>query len=100
MSTAAAQDASPVYGLHRPRLTDARGSLHRTLEDPAPVWDQVLAGAGLTGTETGTDALLTLAHVMMARGGVVEQCGRALDIRMRAFLGLEEVRALIAAARV
>ncbi|AGL18408.1 hypothetical protein [Actinoplanes sp. N902-109] len=91
--------AAAVYGMSRPTIAGTRSALTaRSAAVAASQWDQVLAAAGLTGTETDTRSLEQLFTAMTAAGGVVAQCGQAQHIRLECHTRLTAVQELLQAA--
>ncbi|MFI5493961.1 hypothetical protein [Actinoplanes sp. NPDC051859] len=96
MSNVAELTDSSVYGLRRPTLGDAQGSLRGAVDNPDAVWAELLTASGLTGSEKTTDAVATMIKAMLGRGGGVAMCGSALNIRLNAYSALATVKDMIA----
>jgi hypothetical protein len=95
-----AQRGSGPYGLDRPTLNDVRAAIERVhLTETELVWDGLLAGAGLTGEETGPAAVDMLVAAMLASDPVTSLIGRALQIRASSFDHLSAAREIIGSSR-
>jgi hypothetical protein len=76
-------DSARAYGLHRPTMADAREAMHRVHGHTGrSAWERLLHSAGLSGTETGDDALRPLLTAMAGLDPVSRLCAQALQIRL------------------
>ncbi|GIF02515.1 hypothetical protein [Actinoplanes siamensis] len=83
MSTASDEAAAGPYGLHRPTMADAREAMHRVHGHTGrSAWERLLQSAGMSGTETGDDALHRLLTAMAGLDPVSQLCAQALRIRL------------------
>jgi len=86
--------ASP-YGLNRPTMADAREAMHRVHGHTGrSSWERLLHAAGLSGTETGDDALDRLLTAMAGLDPVSRLCAQALRIRLSSHLHLSAAHAM------
>ena len=77
------------YGLHRPTMSDAREAMYRVhAHTGRSAWERLLHAAGLTGTETGDEALPRLLTAMAGLDPVSRLCAQALRIRLSSFTHL------------
>jgi len=90
-----------AYGLKRPSLADARSAIERIFRDAAaPVWDRLLAAAGLTGTdEADSTSLPRLVGTMEGSDdAVIRLCAQSLAIRHHSFQHLAAAHAVVCTA--
>ena len=88
-------DSTSPYGLRRPTMTEAREAMHRVHGNTAPAtWAHLLQTTGLTGTETGEDALQRLLTAMAALDPVSQLCAHALSIRLSSYTRLSAAHAM------
>lgn len=81
--TSADTTAADAYGLHRPTMADAREAMQRVHgESGRSAWERLLQVAGMSGTETGDDALRRLLTAMAGLDPVSRLCAQALTIRL------------------
>ena len=75
--------ATSPYGLHRPTMADAREAMHRVHGHTGrSAWARLLQAAGMSGDETGDDALPRLLTAMTGLDPVSQLCAQALRIRL------------------
>lgn len=90
---------SAVYGMSRPTVAGTRAVLAAVAgHGGAAHWDQLLATAGLNGSETDNASLERLLGAMTAAGGVTAQCAHAQSIRLVCHTRLTAVHDLVHAA--
>jgi hypothetical protein len=89
MATTSEDGAPSPYGLRRPTMSDAREAMYRVHGHTGrSAWERLLQAAGLTGNETGDDALQRLVTAMAGLDPVSRLCAQALRIRLSSHTNL------------
>ncbi|MFI5954601.1 hypothetical protein [Cryptosporangium sp. NPDC051539] len=87
-------NATLIAGLARPDLTEARRAVQRIYGPQSEgVWADLLASAGLDGSETRPEAIERLLDAMRAGAPVTALCGEALAIRVASHDRLAQAQA-------
>jgi hypothetical protein len=88
-----------VYNFARPDLAEAQQALRNLYGGQAEArWRSLLTTAGLTGSETDSEAFDRFVAAMLKADPVTALCGRALAIRSATFTHLSQVHAVVRAA--
>ncbi|AEV85115.1 hypothetical protein ACWT_4091 [Actinoplanes sp. SE50] len=83
MSITSGDTAPGSYGLQRPTMADAREAMLRVHGHTGrSTWERLLQAAGMSGEESGDDALHRLLTAMAGLDPVSRLCAQALNIRL------------------
>lgn len=90
MATHVSSTDTRAYGLMEPSLPEAYAALRAVFGAPAAddKWRDLLAAAGLDGSETTADALARIVDAMRSADPVTALCARALTIRAESYARL------------